>query len=162
MSERDRQVLILGGAVAAVIVFFLLVLRPLGNLVEDADAKVQSRRSAVAQMRQLAEEARTLKANLPQGADNVNLLSYIEGLSRQAELKGNIEYMKPGAGVQRGTAKRTSVELKLARVNLKQLTNFLFQLERGGRYPLKVDEIHIKKRFDAPDLLDVTMEVYQG
>lgn len=162
MSERDRQVLILGGALAAVILFYLLVLRPLGNLVAEADARVQSRRAAVVKMRGLADEARTLKASLPQGADNVNLLSYIEGLARQSELKGNIEYMKPGTGVQRGTVKRTSVELKLARVNLKQLTNLLFQIERGGRFPLKVDEIHIKKRFDAPDLLDVTMEVYQG
>lgn len=162
MTERDRQVLILGGAVAAVILFYLLVLRPLGGMVADVEDRLESRRAAVAQMRVLADEARTLKAALPQGADNVNLLSYLEGIARQVELKANIEYIKPGAGVQRGSARRNSVEIKLARVNLKQLTNLLFQVERGGRFPLKVDEIHIKKRFDAPDLLDVTMEVYQG
>jgi type II secretory pathway component PulM len=162
MSERDRQVLIIGGVIAGVILFYLLLLRPLGNAVDDADSRVQSRREQLNEMQVLADELRSLRAQVPQGADNVNLLSYVEGLARNAELKNNIEYMKPGAGVQRGSVRRNSLEVKLARVNLKQLTNLLFQIEHAGRFPLTVDEIHIKKRFDAPELLDVTLEVYQG
>lgn len=162
MSDRDRQILILGGIVAGILLFYLAVVRPLGKAVEAADARVATRQAALVEMRTLNEEMAALKAQLPQGADNVNLMSYVEGLTRQAELQGKIEYIKPGSGVQRAGVKRTSVEVKLARVNLKQLTNLLFQVEHGGRFPLKVDEIHIKKRYDAPDLLDVTLEVYQG
>lgn len=162
MSERDRQILVLGGIFAGMMLLYLLVFRPLGNAVSDLDTRVHDRQVALTAVRQSADELRLLRANLPQGAENVNLLSYLEGLARQAELKSNIEYMKPGTGVQKGGVKRSSVELKIVRVNLKQLTNLLFQVERGGRFPLKIDEIHIKKRFDAPDLLDVTLEVYQG
>jgi type II secretory pathway component PulM len=162
MSERDRQVLIIGGAIAGLILLYLLVFRPLGNAVHDLDTRVIDRQTALNNVRRSADELRMLRATLPKGAENVNLLSYLEGLARQAELKSNIEYMKPGSGVQRGAVKRQSVELKLVRVNHKQLTKLLLQVERGGRFPLKIDEIHIKKRFDAPDLLDVTIEVYQG
>jgi type II secretory pathway component PulM len=162
MNDRERQILVLGGAVAALILFYLLIVRPLGKAVEAADARVQSRQQSLAELRSLNEELAQLRAQLPQGAENLNLMSYVEGLTRQAELQGKIEYIKPGAGVQKGTVKRSSVEVKLARVNLKQLTNLLFQVEHGGRFPLRVDEIHIKKRYDAPDLLDVTLEVFQG
>lgn len=162
MTERDRQILWIGGVVAAIILLYLLVLRPLGNAVADVDLRVHDRQAALNDIKRLADEMRQLKASLPQGSDNVNLLSYIEGLARQAEMKSNIEYMKPGSGVMRGPVRRSSVEIKLIKVNLKQLTNLLFQIERGGRYPLRIDELHIKKRYDTPDLLDVTIEVYQG
>lgn len=162
MNERDRQVLLLGGVVAGLILFYLLIVRPLGGAVDAADERLASRQAALVELHTLGAEAASLRAQLPQGAENVNLISYVEGLTRQAELQGNIEYIKPGGGVQRGSVKRTSVEVKLVRVNLKKLTNFLFQVEHGGRFPLHVDEIHIKKRYDAPDLLDVTVEVYQG
>ncbi len=162
MSQRDRQILMLGGVVAGILLFYLLLLRPLGNAIDDAEQRIDERRAAVQDMRSLAGEARSLRASLPKDGKDLNLLPYLEGIARQAQLNTNIEYMKPGSGVARGDQRRPSVELKLARVNLKQLTNLLFQIEVQGRYPLTVEEIHIKKRFDAPDLLDVTLEVYQG
>ena len=162
MSERDRQILILGGIVAGVILLYLLVLRPFTNAVDSLDARIHERRADLVEAKQLASQIKQLRALLPQGAANVNLLSYLETLTRQANMKENIEYMKPGAGVQRGSVKRNSVELKLVKVNLKQLINLLFQIERGGKYPLIIDEIHIKKRYDTPDLMDVSLEVYQG
>lgn len=162
MSERDRQVLLAGGIVAGLLLFYLLLLRPLGNAVEEMDTRLDQRRTELQEMRVAVEEIRKARAAMPKATENVNLLSYLEGLARQTGVNTNIEYMKAGGGVQRGAVRRNSVELKLSRVNLKQLTNFLFQVERGGRYPLNIDEIHIKKRFDNPELMDVTVEVYQG
>ncbi len=162
MNARERQMVVIGAVLAGFILLYLLVLRPLNQAVADADSRIETRTTDLAEMRTLAEQVRELRSSLPAGTENVNLLSYLEGLTRQAGVQSNIEYMKPGSGISQGSIKRESIELKLAGVNLKQMTNLLFQVERGGRYPLKVDELHVKKRFDNPELLDVTVEVYQG
>jgi len=163
MTPRDRQILIIGAIVSGILLIYMVILRPLGNAVEEADARIDQRRAALVQMRELAQEVQTLRANAPQGSANVNLLSYLEGLARQADLGSNIDSMKPGPGIATaGPAVRNSVEVKLSRVNLKQVTTLLFQMEHGGRYPLRVHELHIKKRFDNPELIDVVLEVYQG
>jgi type II secretory pathway component PulM len=162
MTQRDRQILIIGGILSSMLLIYMLILRPLGNAVDDADARIDERRAAVVQMRELSQEAQRLRASMPRGSANVNLLSYMEGLARQADLGSNIDSMKPGMGITSGTTRRNSVEVKLSRVNLKQITHLLYQVEHGGRYPLRVHELHIKKRFDNPELIDVVLEVYQG
>ncbi len=162
MSERDRKILIIGGIVVGILLSYLLIFRPLGNAVDDGQERIASRSETLAEMESIHAQLKQLQAQVPQGNDNVNLLSYFEGLARQAGLKDHIDYMKPGQGIQIAGVRRNTVEVKLTKVNLKQLTDLLFQAERGGRFPLAVDEIHIKKRFDNPELLDVTLEVYQS
>ena len=160
MNDRERQTVTIGAALAGILLFYMLVLRPLSNAVDDADARIHSRQAALQEMEALAAEARALREALPRGAENVNMLSYLEGLTRQAGLQGNIESMKLGGGVSRGDNRRQSVELKLVRLNLKQMMTLLYQIEHGGRYPLTIHDINVRKRFDNPELLDVTLEAF--
>lgn len=160
MNARERQTVTIGGVLAGILLFYMLLIRPLSNAVDDADAQIQARQATLQDMEHLAEEARVLRDALPRRAENVNLLSYIEGLTRQTGLQGNIDSMKMGGGVSRGDSRRQSVEIKLVRLNLKETMTFLYQLEHGGRYPLQVHDINIRKRFDNPELLDVTLEAF--
>ena len=162
MSERDRQILVVGGIVAGLILLHLLVIRPFSIRVADLEQSLQTRQTQVADMRELAEEVSQLRAQLPQGADNLNLLSYLEGLARQEDLNSKIDYMSSGPGVVRGNVRLESVELRMNRLNLQEITTLLFQIEHGGRYPLRIEQINIRKRFDNPELIDVTLEIYQG
>jgi general secretion pathway protein M len=86
------------------------------------------------------------------------IFSFLEELATQSGLKSNILYMKPSVSTQSGFYRESSVELKVDGVTLKQLTQYLYQIESSPQL-LKIRKLHIKPRSRSQNLLEATFQV---
>jgi hypothetical protein len=87
-----------------------------------------------------------------------SLLSFLEGLSAQARVKGNIDYMRPTTTDVTAGIREYSVEMKVSNIRLEAMVSLLSAVERSP-YALRVKRLNVKRRFADPDLLDVTFVV---
>lgn len=67
LAPRERQLLLAAGAALAALLLWLLLLGPAISVLRSAPARIQAQAVELATMRQLAEEAKTLKSASPVG-----------------------------------------------------------------------------------------------
>lgn len=87
-----------------------------------------------------------------------SLLARLEAVARRLGLQERITSMKPATAQLDSGIAEMSVELKMEKMDLKGLVDFLAEVEREEE-GVKTGRLRIKKRFDDPQLLDVTLTV---
>ena len=91
-------------------------------------------------------------------AGDFSLLSFVEGLSAQARVKENIDYMRPSTEDVTAGIREHAVEIKVSQIRLDAMVSLLSAVERSP-HALRVKRLQVKRRFSDPDLLDVTFVV---
>jgi general secretion pathway protein M len=160
LEPRDKKILIIGGAVAAVILFYAFVFSPLtGDLSRKRDSIPKKERD-VAEMRVLRERYLEMQRRLQQAQAAAGqrgpLLTEIENITKRAALSGKIVSLKPQAGAQTEGYKESIVEIKLDNVTLYDIVNYVHLLEKAQ---LRIRKLAFKPRFDNPKLLNSTILV---
>jgi type II secretory pathway component PulM len=160
LGERDKKVLIFGGAAAALILLYALVLSPLAadlslkrGLIPKKEKdleEIKALRTRYLDIQQLLQQAQAA------AAQRGPLLTEIENISRRANLSGKIVSLKPQQGVQTEGFTESIVEVKLDNITLYDVVNYVHMLEKNT---LRIRKLQFKPRYDNPKLLNATILV---
>ncbi len=160
LEPRDKKTLIIGGAVAAVILFYAFVFSPLTEDLSRKRGLIPKKERNLAEMRSLREQYLEIQRRLQQAQAAAGqrgpLLTEIENITKRAALSGKIVSLKPQAGVQAEDFKESTVEIKLDNVTLYDIVNYVHLLEKTQ---LRIRKLAFKPRFDNPKLLNSTIVV---
>jgi len=164
LNERERLFL-LGGAVLLVV-----LLAGFGGYEFYRSTLVRLDKTIVTRTRQLADfdrlrhealllrqQMQQIEGKLAQSAD-FSLATFIEGQATQVAGRTSLAYARPQPTVTRGALQEEVLEAKLERISLEQLLRLLWTIETAP-VPMHVRELNLRKRFDDPALLDLTMTV---
>ena len=88
----------------------------------------------------------------------MSLLAVMESNARKLGLADRIASMKPFTSELESGIVQSSVEMRVEKVDLKGLVNFLKAVETGPNMAVTT-RMRIKTRFDDPSLLDTTLLV---
>ena len=160
LESRDKKTLMIGGAVAAVIVLYSFVYHPLAEGLSRKRDQIPKKEEQLAEMRRQRDQYLELKRRLQQAqaaaAKRGPLLTEIESITRRANLSGKIQSLKPQAGIETAGFKESVVQIRLKSVTLYDLVNYVYMLEKAT---LRIRKLYFKPRFDNPKLLNSTILV---
>ena len=164
LSERERLFL-LGGAVTLVVILagfgvyeaYRSTLVRLDKTIATCTRQLAEfdnlRRDAL----QLRQQMQAAEGKLAQSA-SFSLATYIEGQAGQVAGKTSLAYARPQPATNRGDLQVESLEAKLERLSLEQVLRLLWAIETGP-VPMQVRDLELRRRFDDPAQLDLTLTV---
>jgi hypothetical protein len=164
LAPRERLILTAGGMAGLAMVLWALMVDPAFTAAREMNAAADRKEQASGELsRVLADYARQSArigeaAAKGAAAKNFSLLSFLEGLSAQARVKGNIDYMRPTTNDVTAGIREHQVEIKVSNIRLRAMVSLLSAVERSP-HDLRVKRLYVKRRFADPDLLDVTFVV---
>jgi general secretion pathway protein M len=106
-------------------------------------------------IRQRAEEIRRVIQRRPPG---FALISHLEKRAGDAGVKTNIRSMNPLPSTPAGTYEETAVEMKLDKLTMKQLTDFLYLVESPEEM-IRVRRLSLVKMKESPEYLSALIQV---
>jgi general secretion pathway protein M len=106
-------------------------------------------------MRQRSEEIRRASERRPPG---FTLFSYLEKRAGEVAVKTNIRSLSPLVLAPTGAYEETAAEMKLDKLTMKQLTDFLYQVESPEEM-IRVRRITIVKMKESPEYLSALIQV---
>lgn len=125
LQQRERRLVIAGGALLAALLAYLLVWEPLVQRTEQARAAVEELQQQLQWMRQASAEARRLSRGRPvAGSREQSLLAVADSSARRLQLGGAITRIQPD-GEQR-------VRVWLAAASFDALLEWFDDLARRG------------------------------
>jgi hypothetical protein len=164
LAPRERLILTAGGMGAVAMLFWAFLVEPAFTGARDAEAAAERKEAAAVELARVLGDYQRQSARLGEAAakgsaaKDFSLLSFLEGLSAQARVKGNIDYMRPTTSDVTSGIREHAVEIKVSTVRLEAMVSLLSAVERSP-HALRVKRLHVKRRFSDPDLLDVTFVV---
>ena len=165
LGGREKLVIIAGGVVVALLLFYRFGLSPALERLRMLDRLVAVKERDLHEMKTLRETYLAQKSlmeevnrRLAQRGQDFAIFSFLEELANKTGIKNNIMYMKPALTTPGELFRESSVEMRLEGIALQQLTRYLYDIERAPQL-LRVRRMHIKPRPANPDQLDVTFQV---
>lgn len=107
-------------------------------------------------LRQRSEEIRRASERRPPG---FTLFSYLEKRAGDAGVKTNIRSLTPLAPTPTGAYEETAVEMKLDKLTMRQLTDFLYRVESPEEM-IRVRRISVAKMKESPEYLSALIQVF--
>ncbi len=102
------------------------------------------------EQKRLADEVRRNK--------DTRILSYLEGLSKKANIELKNASERQGEATGSDLVKEEAAEVMIQNVSLDRLNEFLKQIEEGNHL-VKIRRLKIKTRFDNKEMLDANVTV---
>jgi hypothetical protein len=106
-------------------------------------------------LRQRSEEIKRVIERRPPG---FVLLTYLEKRAGDAAVKGNIRSMNQLKGIPAETYEETAVEMKLDKLTMKQLTDFLY-LAESPEEMIRIRRISIARMKERPEYLSALIQI---
>jgi general secretion pathway protein M len=107
-------------------------------------------------LRQRSEEIRRVIERRPPG---FALFSYLEKRAGDAGVKTSIKSINPLKSTPAGAYEETAVEMRLDKLTMKQVTDFLYQVESREDL-VRIRKMSIGKMKESPEYLSVLIQVY--
>jgi general secretion pathway protein M len=107
-------------------------------------------------LRQRSEEIRRVIERRPPG---FALFSYLEKRADDAGVKTNIKSINPLKSTPAGAYEETAVEMRLDKLTMKQLTDFLYLVESREEL-VRIRKISVGKMKESPEYLSVLIQAF--
>ncbi len=159
LDTRQRYVVGFGAAFVLVAVVLAFVVFPLW------DAKAKMKKSISGNSKKLEEMVRMdtefavqdaqisrIKRVLASRGGDFTLFSYLEKKAMSAGVKGSIKQMNSMQGTKSASFEESLIDLKLEKLTIKQLTDFLHQVESPDEM-IRVKRITIDKMKESPEYI---------
>ena len=167
INRREMVFALLGGIFVIALLYYLIFLAPAISRQASLIGYIEKKEVDLAAMTELKDKWERFKANkfkaekiLAQRGKKFTLLSFLEGVSREAGINDRLQYMKPIVFHEDfGSLKPEGIEIKLDSINSRQLLALLYKIECSEKL-LNIKRIKIQ-RFtkDMARLLKVTLQV---
>lgn len=168
VDRREILILCLCGALLLGVLYYFFILSPALKREADLRAYIERRQSDLSEMTALQAEWEGLKKNrketeeaLARRGARFTLLSFLEGISREAGISDKIQYMKPIAfSNDPGQLKQEGMEVSLEAVDVEQLARYLYKIEYSGKL-LAIQRIKVQRETgrEGAGLLKATLQV---
>ncbi len=160
LSKREKGVVGGGSLLVLIILIYVLLISPFSKRIARLEELINAEKVELREMmilkeqyRQAQDRAKKIKPLPPK----FSFLSHLETLARQSNVK--IDSIRPGSTETSGSYKETLIDVKIEKITLDQLVEFLYKIEIFGDYPLKVKKIHIKPTYKNPQYLEVSFQI---
>jgi uncharacterized protein (UPF0333 family) len=154
---------------AAIFVLIVLILEiavfPFREAKEKLAKAVQTNQKKLTEIIKLDAEftlqettmARIKRAMSARSAD-FTLFAYLEKKATQANVRGRIKYMNSSRGTQSASFEESLIDMKLDKITIKQLTDFLYFVESPADL-VKIKKITISKMKESPEYLSAQLQI---
>jgi general secretion pathway protein M len=165
LGRREKTLVSLAACCIAVFVLFQFIIFPFFDKREALRRGIDAKKDGLKEIVRLRSEYESYK----RGADGIQrylrgriksftLFSFLEQAAGKARVKDHIKYMKPSASRTSGRSKESMVEMKLDKIRLKQLVDYLYLIESPENV-VSIKRISIKGNKSGAGYLDAVMQV---
>lgn len=164
--DATQRKLVAGAAVFVCIALILeLAVFPFWEAKKKLDRSISSNQKKLAEVKELSAEFNRLESKVSamrraasMRAANFTLFSHLEKKATQAGVRNRIKNMNSSRGIQSASFEESLIDMKLEKVTIKQLVDFLYYAESPADL-VRVKKIHIVKMKDAPEYLSVQLQI---
>jgi general secretion pathway protein M len=165
LSTRERTLVLAAFIFISCTILYGLVIDPLVSRQRNYRTMISSTLDDLVEFRKLAAQYRETESSMSNlvkrvsaGQSGSSLLAGMEADARKQGLADRIASMKPFTNDLDSGMVQTSVEIRIEKINLRELVGFLETVEKKET-TVKTERLRVKTRFDDPELLDVTVLV---
>jgi general secretion pathway protein M len=164
--DAKQQKLVAGAAIFVFIALILeIVIFPFSEAKENLAKSIKVNQKKLAEINELSAEFALLEAKTAaikravsiHGAD-FTLFSYLEKKATQANVRGRIKYMNSSRGTQSASFEESLVDMKLDKITIKQLTDFLYYAESPADL-VRIKKITVNKMKESPEYLSAQLQI---
>lgn len=164
MSARERGIVLTGGVVVGLSLFFVLAVDPLLAKLDRLERQANRKQKEIGELALLSQDYaakrdRLAKAEgrLPPGSQ-FSLLTFMEEAATRAGVREWITAMQPQVQSVAEGYQETAVDLRLEGVQLPELLALLVAIDQAP-YNLQVRHLQIHPKYDNPMYLEATVRV---
>jgi len=161
LAPRERLMLGVAALSVVLISLYSFVWEPAVTNQEITARRIAMREHDLAEMQKQREVYLDLlrrieanKAAIAQGDASFSLFAYLDSTIAEAIGREHVTSMNPSTKNIGNDYQEELVEIKLSRINLQQLVDLLYRVEKGDR-PLRFSRLQIKKRYNDAFNFDV-------
>jgi general secretion pathway protein M len=165
MSQRERIMVLLGGAVVGLALFFITVVDPLLSILDRLERQAIRKEKDIIELTKLSQDYTTKRARLAEAERHMpaidsdfSLLTFMEGAAMTANVHEWMTGMQPQMHVLAQGYRETVVELRLEGVQFPELLDLLLIIEQAP-CDIRVRHLQIRPKFNNPEYLDVNLRV---
>ena len=165
LGKREQVVLTAGAILALIIILVQFVLLPYADARSKLNQSLRVNEKMLKEMVALGAEYQGLqkgmeaiRKGMASRAPGFTLFSHLEKKAAKAGIRSNIKHMQPARGQISGPYEESSVEIKLEKITLKQLVNFLSEVE-SPQDLVSVKRLSVKKSPENPQYLSAVVQV---
>jgi general secretion pathway protein M len=118
------------------------------NEVIKLDAEFTSQEEAIAK----------IKRGMSARSADFTVFAYLEKKATQANVRGRIKQMNSSRGIQSASFEESIIDMKLDKITIKQLTDFLYFAESPADL-VKIKKITISKMKESPEYLSAQIQI---
>lgn len=164
--DAGQRKLIIGAAIfvcaALMLEWVILPFWESGKKMERAIASGQKKRLEIgdlaARYNSLKARSAALEAAAAARGADFSLFSYLEKKATQANVRGRIKNMNSSKGMQTAAFEESLVDMKLDKITIKQLTDFLYFAESPAD-SIRIKKMTVSKMKESPDYLSVQLQI---
>lgn len=155
-TQREKLIL-LAGVVCVIIILFYSIVSPFFSRLKRLDEKITEKRNELLEVIELKSQYGDTSQDTEGSVleRDVSLLSVIESIT--SKLNITVQSFRPQEADSSPGLKELTAEVKISNVTLKELTDFLYFLEKDNRYSIWIKKFHAKVTFKDPNRLDVDL-----
>lgn len=165
LGKREKLSVSLGAIFVALFLLVQFMIFPFFDKREAMKRGIEAKRGGLKEIRVLKAEyesfrkgAAGIRSHLSSREKGFTLFSFLEHAAGRAGVKDHIKYMKPSDSREDGRLKGSMVEMKIDRINLRQLVDYLYLIE-SPEHLVSIKRISIRDSQGAPGYLDAVMQV---
>lgn len=163
--QPREQIFALIGVAALVLLVFGLPISLAGGRLSSLEEQISQGRDKqreivrrLEQFRRLQQELKNVEGQISAGFDPT-ITTTMESLAEKSGIKERIENIKERGQTPQELFDEVSADVRLTKLTLPQLVDYLYSIEHHPNLFLKIKNIHIKRRYDNKQLLDVGFQV---
>ena len=99
-----------------------------------------------------------IKRSMSARSADFTLFAYLEKKAMQANVRGRIKQMNSSKGIQSLSLEESLIDMKLEKITIKQLTDFLYFVESPADL-VKIKKIAINKMKESPEYLSAQLQI---
>ncbi len=165
LEKREKLVITIGAGVVLALFFYHLIVSPLMTSRTRLQRTILGKRIELKKIATLQKEYEEVASLVGDIADRVakrqgdfTLFSFLEKQATAAKVKERVKYMKPSTEEGEGSLQNSLVEMKLEKITLVQLVDFL-KLAESTDDVVSIGRISIQESGKEEGLLDVVMQI---
>jgi general secretion pathway protein M len=165
LDERQRY-LVAGAAIFVLIALILeIAVFPFREAKEKLTKAVQTNQKKLNEIIKLDAEftlqeaaMERIKRTMSTRSADFTLFAYLEKKAMQANVRGRIKYMNSSRGTQSASFEESLIDMKLDKITIKQLTDFLYFVESPADM-VRIKKITISKMKESPEYLSAQLQI---
>lgn len=164
MTPREQTIALIAAAAIIILIIVMPVVVASGRIGK-LESDVTGGKKQLKDIMRTLESYEQKKASLLQTQQTLaagfdaSLSSTIESLAEAGGIKDRIDTLKDKPASQSDIFDEDSVDVKLKKITLDQLTKFLFAIEHHPEKVLRLKGLSVKTRFDNKSEMDATFTV---